>query len=139
MEELRERNNLIYVCSPLNAPTQEGIESNMKKAAHYCEVLEKMIPGSRCIAPHSFIPAYLNDNNPAEREIGLQFGISVLKISSAIIVCGNVVSRGMAAEIELAAEEGIPAYFYHEAGQLSVLSDAEGHELWQVNTSAATA
>ena len=132
MEELRERNNLIYVCSPLNAPTQEGIESNMKKAAHYCEVLEKIIPGSRCIAPHSFIPAYLNDNNPAEREIGLQFGISVLKISSAIIVCGNVVSRGMAAEIKLAAELGIPTYFYHEVGQLSVLTDSEGHEVWQV-------
>ena len=126
---MAQERNLVYICSPLNAPTQEGIETNMKKAAGYCRKLEKLM-GWRCIAPHAFLPAYLDDNNPAEREVGLKFGIEILKISSAIVVCGNVVSRGMAAEIEIAAEEGIPTFHYHEIRGMAVLSDSLGNETW---------
>ena len=125
---MAQERNLVYICSPLNAPTQEGIETNMKKAAGYCRKLEKLME-LRCIAPHAFLPA--------EREVGLKFGIEILKISSAIVVCGNVVSRGMAAEIEIAAEEGIPTFYYHEIMGMAVLSDSLGNETCLTQTGHA--
>lgn len=59
---------------------------------------------------HSFLPEYLDDNIPEEREAGLAFGLSVLKLSKAIVVCGSRISSGMRGEIRLAGKLDIPAY-----------------------------
>lgn len=59
---------------------------------------------------HSFLPEYLNDSIPEEREIGFAFGLSVLRLSRAVIVCGSRISSGMQGEIKMAGELGIPAY-----------------------------
>ena len=104
-----ERNDLVYICSPLSAPTKEGIRQNMEKAAHYARLVSGTF-GCRAIAPHSFLPEYLDDNIPEEREAGLAFGLSVLRLSKAIIVCGSRISSGMRGEIRLAGELDIPAY-----------------------------
>ena len=56
------------------------------------------------IAPHSFLPEYLDDSIPEEREAGLAFGLSVLRLSKAIIVCGSRISSGMQGEIKMAGE-----------------------------------
>lgn len=102
-------NDMIYICSPLSAPTKEGIRQNMEKAAHYARIASERF-GCRAMAPHSFLPEYLDDNIPEEREIGLAFGLSVLRMSKAIIVCGSRISNGMQGEIKLAEELNIPAY-----------------------------
>ena len=104
-----ERNDLVYICSPLSAPTKEGIRKNMEKAAYYAGLVSG-VTGCRAIAPHSFLPEYLDDDIPAEREAGLAFGLSVLRLSKAIIVCGSRISSGMRGEIRLAGELDIPAY-----------------------------
>lgn len=103
------RNDLVYICSPLSAPTKEGIRQNMEKAAHYARLVSGTF-GCRAIAPHSFLPEYLDDDIPEEREAGLAFGLSVLRLSKAIIVCGSRISSGMRGEIRLAGELDIPAY-----------------------------
>ena len=102
-------NDIVYICSPLSAPTKEGIRQNMKKAADYARLVSGIF---RCsaIAPHSFLPEYLDDNIPEEREIGLAFGLSLLRLSKAVIVCGNRISSGMQGEIRMAGELNIPAY-----------------------------
>ena len=89
-----ERNDLVYICSPLSAPTKEGIRKNMEKAAYYAGLVSG-VTGCRAIAPHSFLPEYLDDDIPEEREAGLAFGLSVLRLSKAIIVCGSRISSGM--------------------------------------------
>ena len=104
-----ERNDLVYICSPLSAPTKEGIRKNMEKAAYYAGLVSG-VTGCRAIAPHSFLPEYLDDDIPEEREAGLAFGLSVLKLSKAIIVCGSRISSGMRGEIRLAGKLDIPAY-----------------------------
>lgn len=100
---------IVYVCSPLSAPTQDGIEENMRKASAYAELVSK-ITNKRAIAPHAFLPEYINDNNPAERAIGLEFGMKILTLSEAVVVCGNIISKGMQAEITKAEELGIPVF-----------------------------
>ena len=104
-----KENDIVYICSPLSAPTKEGIRQNMEKAAHYARLVSGTF-GCRAIAPHSFLPEYLDDDIPEEREAGLAFGLSVLRLSKAIIVCGSRISSGMRGEIRLAGELDIPAY-----------------------------
>ena len=104
-----DKNDIVYICSPLSAPTKEGIRQNMEKAAEYASLVSGTF-GCRAIAPHSFLPEYLDDDIPEEREIGLAFGLSVLRLSKAFIVCGSRISSGMQGEIKMAGELGIPAY-----------------------------
>ena len=49
------KNDLVYICSPLSAPTKEGIQKNMERAAHYARLVSGTF-GCRAIAPHSFLP-----------------------------------------------------------------------------------
>jgi len=104
-----KKNDLVYICSPLSAPTEQGIRKNMEKAAYYAGLVSD-VTGCRAIAPHSFLPEYLDDNIPEEREAALAFGLSILKLSKAVIVCGNRISSGMRGEIKMAGELNIPAY-----------------------------
>lgn len=104
-----KKNDLVYICSPLSAPTEQGIRMNMEKAAYYAGLVSG-VTGCRAIAPHSFLPEYLDDSIPEEREAALAFGLSILKLSKAVIVCGNRISSGMRGEIRLAGELDIPAY-----------------------------
>lgn len=104
-----KKNDLVYICSPLSAPTEQGIRKNMEKAAYYAGLVSG-VTGCRAIAPHSFLPEYLDDSIPEEREAALAFGLSILKLSKAVIVCGNRISSGMRGEIKMAGELDIPAY-----------------------------
>lgn len=103
------KNDLVYICSPLSAPTEQGIRQNMEKAAYYAGLVSG-VTGCRAIAPHSFLSEYLDDNIPEEREAALAFGLSILKLSKAIVVCGSRISSGMRGEIKMAGELNIPAY-----------------------------
>lgn len=51
------------------------------------------------IASHLLYPQILNDNNPAERELGLSFGLALLQMCDEVWVFGKV-SKGMTSEIE---------------------------------------
>ena len=98
--------DLYYICSPLGAPTQEGIRANMMRARKYMEMVSVRY-NCRAIAPHAILPEYLDDRIPEERELGRKFGMDLLKICKKMVVCGTVISNGMRAEIELAEGLGI--------------------------------
>ncbi|MBO5371736.1 MAG: hypothetical protein J6A75_03345 [Lachnospiraceae bacterium] len=98
-----------YICSPLSAPTQKGIEANMNKARIYVKTV-CCITGKRAIAPHAILPGYFDDNIPEERELCLQFGLDVLALCKVMVVCGTRVSRGMKGEIERAKCLNMPIY-----------------------------
>lgn len=127
MEKLFEKKDLLYICSPLSAPTQDGIRENMKKATFYKWIMKKKFE-CRTIAPHGFLPRYLDDNIPQERQIALEFGLSVLKVCKALIVCGDTISSGMAGEIRKARELGIKVYRLRIEGEKAVLTKMEALE-----------
>ena len=51
------------------------------------------------IASHLLYPQILNDNIPEERELGLMFGLALLRTCDEVWVFGSVTS-GVAREIE---------------------------------------
>ena len=61
----------IYVCSPLGG----DILGNIEKAKEYAKYVFEC--GATPVVPH-FYALILNDNNPAEREIGLRAGKELL-------------------------------------------------------------
>ena len=97
-----EEKELVYICSPLSAPTKAQIRENMSLARFYVKMVASQFR-CRAIAPHSFLPEYLDDNIP-------EFGLSVLELSKAMVVCGSRISRGMLGEIRRAKELRIPVY-----------------------------
>jgi hypothetical protein len=113
---------MIYVCSRLSAPTTEEMEQNMLKARMYCEIVTSKT-GERAFAPHSFLPAYVDDTNPAERAIALEFGRRMLTICEEVIVvlAGLEPSIGMKGEIELAKELNIPIKYFEDIEELNNL------------------
>ena len=91
-----EEKELVYICSPLSAPTKAQIRENMSLARFYVKMVASQFR-CRAIAPHSFLPEYLDDNIPEE-------------LSKAMVVCGSRISRGMLGEIRRAKELRIPVY-----------------------------
>ena len=122
-----QKEELVYICSPLSAPSNEEMQRNMAMAAYYSWFVEKEF-GGRTIAPHSFLPRYLNDRIPREREIALEFGLSIMKMCKAVIVCGDIISTGMAGEIRPALDLGIRVYRLWLDGENANLTEMEALE-----------
>jgi len=97
----------LYICSPLTAPTKPEIRRNMLRAQQYMELMAGHY-GCRTVAPHAYLPELLDDHIPAERELALSFGKQLLYLCDALVICGNVISKGMAGEIAFAARLGKP-------------------------------
>ena len=85
---------MVYICSPYAG----DIEKNTYRARAFSRfaVEKKYIP----IAPHLLCPQYLNEET--ERWLGLKMGIVFMGKCEEIWVFGDVVSEGMAAEIDKA-------------------------------------
>ena len=91
----------VYICSPLRG----DIETNIKKAQQYCRlaIKENHFP----IAPHIYFTQFLDDNDPSERKLGMEYAKKLLYECDALWVCGDKISEGMAEEIAIAKERGI--------------------------------
>ena len=89
-------NDMVYICSPLSAPTANEIRANMELARSYMQLVSKVFR-CRAVAPHAYLPELLDD-------------MKLLEHSQALIVCSPIVSCGMQAEIVKARELGIPVY-----------------------------
>ena len=85
---------LVYICSPYAG----DIVKNTYRARAFSRfaVEKNYIP----IAPHLLCPQYLNEET--ERWLGLKMGIVFMGKCEEIWVFGDVVSEGMAAEIDKA-------------------------------------
>jgi hypothetical protein len=88
----------IYVCSPLKG----DFKNNVEKAKKYCRFVTLKIGGIP-ICPHIYFTRFLNDDNSAEREIGIELGLRLLKDCDEMIVFDKYgISEGMQKEIEVA-------------------------------------
>jgi hypothetical protein len=98
---------LIYVCSPLSAPTRPQMLVNALRASEYMGSAESEF-GSQAVAPHAYLPYLLDDSVPEQRALALEFGQKLLALCSLLVVYGAEITAGMASEIALAQELGIP-------------------------------
>ena len=95
-QALRAFRPIVYICSPYAG----DIAGNTEAARRYSRfaVESGYIP----IAPHLLFPQFMDDDDPAERELGLFFGNAIMSKCSEVWVFGERISNGMAAEIKRA-------------------------------------
>ena len=88
---------LVYICSPYAG----NIERNTYRARAFSRfAVEK---GCIPIAPHLLCPQYLDEEK--ERWLGLKMGLVFMGKCEQVWVFGDVISEGMAAEIEKAGKQ----------------------------------
>lgn len=97
---------VVYVCSPLSG----DIEGNQAAARRYCRFV--VDSGGVPVAPQLLFPQFMNDNDPAERELALFMDIVLLTKCAELWVFGNTVSKGMAREIEMAESRQMPIRYF---------------------------
>jgi hypothetical protein len=96
----------IYICSPLRADDRPGVFRNVNKAQQYIELAAERYK-CKAVAPHAYLPFILDDNDPDERALALDFGIKLLDLCDVLFVCGDMITEGMRGEILHAAKMGI--------------------------------
>lgn len=101
----------VYICSPYNAKTEEERTANAAFAEKYCRyvVNEGNIP----IAPHIYFTRFMDNGNEAERILGQEIGIELLKKADSMMVLirNENISAGMERAIKYAANHlGIPVW-----------------------------
>ncbi len=102
----------VYICSPYRG----DIEINIANARRYCRIAYDS--GKLPIAPHLYFPQFLDDDNEAERRVGISLGLEALRLCSEIWVCGGTVTQGMAYEITEAKRLGIRIRYIESEGIL---------------------
>lgn len=73
------------------------VEANVKAAIRYCRLV--IDRGYMPIASHLLYPQILRDDDPIERELGMLFGLALLRDCDEVWVFGDV-SPGVAREVE---------------------------------------
>jgi len=108
----------IYVCSPLRAADWPGILRNANKAQQYIEIAAEKYK-CRAVAPHAYLPLMLDDNEPDERALAIDFGKKLLELCDMLVVCGNIISEGMCGEIQYADKLGIPVQTLKKSARMT--------------------
>jgi hypothetical protein len=104
----------VYICSRYRADDKHSVEDNIKTALYACRCAAQV--GFAPYAPHLYLPQCLDDNDPAERAAGIRIGQEFLKSCDEVWQWGATVSAGMAAELALAKELGIPIKVFNSIG-----------------------
>ena len=99
----------VYVVSPYAGDTA----ANIKRARQYCRFVagQKKIP----VAAHLMYPQFLNDKNLVERELGLLFGLALMRSCAEVLCFGTKLSSGMKLELEEAKRQKKPVRFFDAA------------------------
>lgn len=103
---------LVYIASPLSG----DVETNLDFARQAC--LYAMAQGVTPFAPHLLYPQMLDDNDPAQRELGMKMGNQMLALCDELWLCGDITSPGMAKERALAEDLDIPVQWVSMDGIL---------------------
>ena len=96
---------IAYICSPY----QNNPEENTRNTKLYCRdaLRHNFIP----LAVHLHFPLFLNENDPAQRALGLRCGLELLRRCDIVMVYGDRISKGMKHEIAEAERLDKPIYY----------------------------
>ena len=97
---------IVFICSPFAG----DVAGNIDRARRYGRfaVTKNTIP----VIPHLMYPQFLCEDDPAERQLGIEMGLALLAICQELWVFGGRVTSGMAVEIEKAKAIGIPIKYF---------------------------
>ena len=97
---------LVFICSPYAG----DIERNTERAREYSHfaVSKNCIP----IAPHLLFPQFMEEDDPAQRSLGIFFGLVLQSKCREVWVFGRTISKGMAVEIAKARERKLPVRYF---------------------------
>ncbi|MCM1225988.1 MAG: DUF4406 domain-containing protein [Clostridium sp.] len=99
---------VVYICSPYSGDT----ENNMEKARKYSRfAVEK---GCLPITPHIYFTQFMNDDIPEERSTAVSMNLVLMRKCSELWVFGDVISKGMKAEIGNAKRKHIKIRHFSE-------------------------
>jgi hypothetical protein len=101
----------VYIAAPLTG----DVAGNMEKVKEYARYAFEC--GVTPVIPH-FYALILNDANPAEREMGLKAGLSLLWAVDEVWCFGGAVTPGMKDELALARQRGIKVRFFRAKQKL---------------------
>ena len=102
---------LVYICSPLSG----DVPGNTEKARQFCRfALEQ---GQIPLAPHLLFPQFMDDTNPAERELAIFMDVILLGKCSELWVFGDLITEGMDTEIEVAKRRRQPIRYFNSECQ----------------------
>lgn len=109
----------VFICSPYAGDIQRNTQ-NAKRFMKYAA--EK---GAVPFVPHLLYPLILNEKDPAQRKLGLSFGLVWLTMCDEMWVFGEHISTGMQTEIDKARACHIPILYFSE-DFCSILSKSVG-------------
>lgn len=94
--------DIVFVCSPFkNNP------ASLRMTKQYCRRLA--LEGDLPIAPHLYLPQFLNDDVEKERNVGMNYGRRLMSFCTRIdILEDEGISTGMEGDIEWAETLGLP-------------------------------
>lgn len=104
----------VYICSRYRADGRHTVESNIERALYACSIA--LSKGYAPIAPHLIYPRCLDDAEPHDRTLGMDVARVWIPVCDELWQWGATVSEGMAQEIALAAETGIPVKVFNSIG-----------------------
>lgn len=93
-------------------------KKNAKAAVSYCRFV--ISQGKMPIASHLLYPQILDDENPEERALGMNFGLSLLRDCQEAWCFGSEISQGMAAELKECERLKIPVRYFKEEGYADI-------------------
>ena len=109
--ERRKRKPCVFICSPYAG----DVECNIENARRY--LLFAVKKGAIPFAPHLLYPQVMDDADPGQRELGIEFSLAFLSRCDALWVFGGRVSQGMRAEIIKAMRRGMTIRFFNDQCQ----------------------
>lgn len=104
----------IYICSRYRADEKHTTQGNIDRALFACGFA--LSKGYAPIAPHLIYPRCLDDLDPSDRELGLRAARVWITACDELWQWGASVSDGMAQEIAIAKEAGIPIKVFNSIG-----------------------
>lgn len=113
----RKYRPLVYVASAYSG----DVTTNTEKAKQYCRFA--MEQGQIPLAPHLMFPQFMNDDDPAERELAIFMDVILLGKCDELWVFGDSISEGISVEIEVAKKRRQPIRYFN-----SNLEEVSEHE-----------
>ena len=99
---------IVYICSPYSGEVERNLEMARK--------LSRFAVDQHClpITPHIYFTQFMNDEIPDERETALFMNLVLMSKCAELWVFGDVISKGMKAEIDRAKRKHMKIRYFTE-------------------------
>ncbi len=111
MKRYSETPKRVFICSPLRPvgeteeERQKDLHRNRQLARFACRYATEH--GCMPLAPHLYFTEFLSDDDPADREQGIWYGLKWLEDCDEIWVIERRITEGMKREIRTARKRGM--------------------------------